>query len=108
MTTVIWLERDNVMGAPLPQQYGATEHGQRFVMVREHACGRGTWRVSVFPHGNQDKAIEVVAGSERQAKRWVERWAAKRTISYPVPERKRMPHEGELKPRKPKGAEDRS
>jgi hypothetical protein len=76
-------------------------------MIRERANGGG-WRVSVFPDGNRDAAMERVAGSERQAKRWIERWAAKRTIQHPVVERKNMPHEGSPKPRKPKGAEDRS
>jgi hypothetical protein len=105
MTTVTWLPRDRTN--PLPHQFGAADNGQVFVMVRERANGGG-WRISLFPDGKRDGAIERVAASEAQAKRWVERWAANRTISYPVPERKRMPHEGELKPRKPKGAEDRS
>jgi hypothetical protein len=107
MTNVIWLPREESMGRLLPQRYAATDQGQTFAMVRPRADDTG-WRVSVFPDGNRENAIEVVAASEPQAKRWIERWAANRTISYPAPKRVRMPHEGELPPRKPKGSDDRS
>ena len=63
------------MGGILPRRYAATEHGQTLAMVRARADDAG-WRVSVFPDGDREHAIEVVAGSEPQAKRWVERWAA--------------------------------
>lgn len=107
MTTVTWLERPILMGVPVPHQYGAAEDGRHIAMVRQGA-DRRSWRVCVYPGGDSGGVREAVAGSERQAKRWVERWAAKRTISYPVPEREKLPHEGEIKPRKPKGTEDRS
>lgn len=102
MTTVTWLPQEK----GIPHQWGATEHGQVFAMVRPRATDG--WRVCVFPDGNRENAFESVAGSERQAKRWIERWAAHRNVSYPVPIRDRPIAGIPLSPRKPKGADDRS
>ena len=107
MSTVTWLPRTILMGAPVPHQYGAAENGLPFVMIREHARGTN-WRVSLYPDGNPDNAIESVAGSERQAKRFIERWASGRTLNPREPERSRGVDSRSLPPRKPKGLDDRS
>lgn len=107
MTQVTWLPRAIVMGVPVPHQFGANELGQQFALVRERA-DRRSWRVSVFPDGNPDHSFEAVAGSERQAKRWIERWAAKRVVNCSPLLRGRVVQEEDLKPRRPKGLEDRS
>ena len=62
-----------------PAEYAASRHGAAFAMTRAHANGT-TWRVSVFPSSHAShasRAIEAVAGSETQAKRWAERWASR-------------------------------
>lgn len=71
-----WLIPHITGGVVLPHQYAANRDGMAFAMIRAHANGT-TWRVSVFPSGDASRAIEAVAGSEAQAKRWVECWASK-------------------------------
>ncbi|NID14412.1 hypothetical protein [Luteibacter yeojuensis] len=106
MSTVTWLPRPVLMGAPVPQQYGAAENGVPFVMVRELAnCD--LWRVSLYPDGNPERAIESRAASERQAKRFIERWAAARTLEPRAPEKAKKADPA-WAPRKPKGSDDRS
>ncbi|MDR6935714.1 hypothetical protein [Luteibacter sp. 3190] len=107
MSTVTWYKPSSALSAPLPQIYGAAENGLPFVMIRGLASST-QWRVSLFPGGDRDASIEARAGSERQAKRMVERWAACRRIEpKPMDRTRRVSRQG-LPPRKPKGAEDRS
>jgi hypothetical protein len=80
--------------------------GATFALVREMTDG--CWRAGVFPDGHSHHSMDALAGSERQAKAWVERWAkANHHRIAAAPGRQIMPHEG-LKPRKPKGSDDRS
>ncbi|NID15367.1 hypothetical protein [Luteibacter yeojuensis] len=107
MSTVTWLPRLVLMGAPVPQQYGAAENGVPFVMVRELAnCD--LWRVSLYPDGNPERAIESRAASERQAKRFIERWAASRQLHPQAPVWPKAIETRWSVPRKPKGLDDRS
>ena len=83
MALMQWLVPHVISGAPLPHQYAANRDGVAFAMIRERANSE-TWRVSVFPSEDAARFIEAVAGSEAQAKRWVERSAAARRV-LPVP-----------------------
>jgi hypothetical protein len=99
--TVIWKPPSIPGAAQFAQWNGAT-----FGLVREMADGR--WRASVFPDGQSHHDKGALAATESQAKKWVERWAqVNHTLIGPASRRQIMPHEG-VKPRKPKGSDERS
>ncbi|APG04970.1 hypothetical protein BJI69_14420 [Luteibacter rhizovicinus DSM 16549] len=99
--TVIWKPPSIPGAAQFAQWDGAT-----FGLVREMPDGR--WRASVFPDGQSHHDKGALAANEALGKRWVERWAAvNHRLIKPAPGRQVMPHEG-VKPRKPKGSDERS
>jgi hypothetical protein len=83
--------------------------GAVFGFVTQTAHRDGRWRISIFPHGQNDEAsVGAYVRSEAQAKKFVERWAQHNHARIAAPaDRQVMPHEG-LKPRKPKGSDERS
>lgn len=83
--------------------------GALFGYVTETAFADRRWRVAIFPHGTNDKkSFGAYVRTEAQAKKYVERWAKINHARIAPPKgRQVMPHEG-LKPRKPKGSDERS
>jgi len=101
MTTVTW-KKPTVPGAAR----FAEGDGAKFGLVRQTVDGR--WRASIFADGDTSHSKDVYLATEEQAKLAIVQWARRNHAMIRPVQRKRMPHEGELKPRKPKGAEDRS
>lgn len=101
---VIW-KPPNIPGAP----HFAYWEGAVFGYVTQTAHRDGRWLMKVFPSGKDDgTGPRAYVRTEAQAKKFVERWAEvnHRRIE-PAKGRQVMPHEG-LKPRKPKGSDERS
>lgn len=101
MTTVTW-KKPAVPGAPLFAEWDEAKFG----LVRQAVDGR--WRASIFPDGDTSHSKDVYLATEEQAKLAIVQWARRNHALIRPVQRTRMPHEGELKPRKPKGSEDRS
>jgi hypothetical protein len=99
--SIVW-KPPSILGA----SWFAEWNGRTFAFVRK--MPDGLWRVGVFPDGESHHSRDGMAGSLDQAKRWVERWAKHHhALIKPAPGRQIMPHEV-LKPRKPKGSDERS
>jgi hypothetical protein len=84
--------------------------GTMFAYVTDTAYADGRWNVRVFPSGdnNDPNALYAYVKTEAQGKKYVERWADHNHERIAPPKQRQiMPHEG-LKPRKPKGSDDRS
>lgn len=91
-----------MLGAPLFAEW----EGAKFGLVREHPDGR--WRAAVFPDGDTSHSKNAFLATQEQAKLAVVQWARRNHGQIRRVQRKYLPHEGDIKPRKPKGAEDRS
>jgi hypothetical protein len=83
--------------------------GSTFAYVAQTAFVDRRWRVAIFPHGTDNKqTIGAYVRSEAQGKKYVEAWARINHGRIVLAQgRLIMPHEG-VKPRKPKGSDDRS
>ena len=83
--------------------------GTIFAYVTGTARQDGAWRIAVFPSGKDDgAAIGAYVKTEALGQKFIEAWAARNHHRIVVKERKRMPHETPLPPRKPKGSDERS
>lgn len=83
--------------------------GALFGYVTSTSWPVNPWRIAIFPHGVDDEhGFGARVATEALAKKFVEQWAQANHRRIAAPKgRQIMPHEG-LKPRKPKGSDERS
>lgn len=104
MPTVTW-KPPSIPGAA---QFALWD-GALFGYVTQTAYRDDRWRISIFPSGVDDgKGVGCYVRNGAQAKKFVERWAQHNHASIAPPKgRQIMPHEG-IRPRMPKGSDERS